>query len=137
MIFWVFVTMFIIGIILCCIHHYKAYYSNFLDVASCVTTVLGGVVALIMGLCIIFIHLGLEGQIAQLEVRRETLVYQLETNMYENDNDIGKRELMKDIQEYNETIARNRANQNDFWYGIFIPNIYDQFELIDLEVTND
>lgn len=134
MIFWVFVTMFIIGIILCCIQYYKDCYSDFLNVASCVTTLLGGIVGFGMGACIICTHLGLDGQIAQLEVRRETLVYQLETNMYENDNDIGKRELMSDIQEYNETIARNRANQNDFWYGIFIPNIYDQFELIELEV---
>ena len=54
------------------------------------------------------------------------------TYMYDNDNEIGKKELMNQIQEWNEDLAWYKANQKDFWIGIFIPNVFDQFEFINL-----
>ena len=46
---------------------------------------------------------------------------------------IGKKELMSEIQKWNEDLARHKALQNDFWVGIFIPDIFDQFEFIELK----
>lgn len=126
MLFWIFVAItaaFVIwGII-------DDWYNEgiFIGVAA------SGIISLIMLFIIFLSNTGIAGQIAENKARYESLVYQYENNLYDNDNDLGKRELMTDIQNWNEDLARNKENQDNLWMGIFIPNIYDQFEFIELK----
>ena len=78
-------------------------------------------------------YLGVDGYVSQMNTRYEMLTYQYENDVYENDNDIGKRELITDIQSWNEDLAWRRENQRDLWIGVYIPNIYDQFDFISLD----
>ena len=93
-----------------------------------------GLIATIVSLIGISIeHMGAEGYAAGLTEERKAIVYQLENNLYDNDNDIGKRELYTETTEWNTKIAKWTANQDNFWIGIYYADIYDQFETIELE----
>lgn len=93
----------------------------------------GGLAVGISLVVILLAYIDVDGFIAESHVRYDTLVFQYENDVYENDNDLGKRELMKDIQSWNEDLSRYQVLQDDFWIGIYYPDIFDQFELIPLE----
>lgn len=130
MLFWTFVIFSLIAVLFIILHCTS---SVDFEIPVMFTGLIGfvGVVFSIVFICIG--HIGIEGKIAAIETEYDMLVYQLENNVYDNDNDLGKRDLYKDVQEWNIDLARYQRLQDDFWVGIFIPNIYDQFEFIDLE----
>lgn len=92
-----------------------------------------GVTLLVMVFILAFNYIGADGEKAANEVRYESLMTQYENKYYENDNDVGKKELVKEIQEWNEDLAKNKKMQRNFWVGIFYPNIYDDYKMITLE----
>lgn len=51
--------------------------------------------------------IGTDASIAKWETQYESLTYQLENNLY--DNDIGKKELMDEIREWNGNLAYHKA----------------------------
>ena len=76
-------------------------------------------------------YLGINGYIDECNKRYETLIFQVENNLYKDD--ITTHELVKEIQEWNCDLAERKVNQYDPWIGIYIPDIYDQFEFISLD----
>ena len=106
------------------------------DTLSFVSGMLGwilvGILAII-GFIAICKNIGIEGKIASCQQRYESLTYQLENNLYDNDNDLGKKELYDQIQAWNEDLAEGKAMQHDVWVGAFYPNIYDEFDFIELK----
>lgn len=124
MLFWTFVIIIIAGFVL-----FTFDWEN-LGITISVIGIFG-IIASVVVLAINYI--GIDGYIARMNTRYETLVYQYENDIYDNDNDLGKRELMVDIQNWNEDLSSRRERQRDFWIGIYIPNIYDQFEPIELK----
>ena len=124
MLFWTFVIIIIAGFVL---------FTYDLENLGIAISAIGifGIIASVVVLAINYI--GIDGYIARMNTRYETLVYQYENDIYDNDNDLGKRELMVDIQNWNEDLSSRKERQRDFWIGIYIPNIYDQFEFIELK----
>ena len=124
MLFWTFVIIMIAGFVL---------FTYDLENLGIAISAIGifGIIASVVVLAINYI--GIDGYITRMNTRYETLVYQYENDIYDNDNDLGKRELMVDIQNWNEDLSSRRERQHDFWIGIYIPNIYDRFEYIELK----
>lgn len=135
MLFWLFVIALIIGVI-CCVVADWMYRNTKYDTAW--LQVVGGVIAGLAAILIIFGigfiiagHADTEARIASNNQRYESLVYQLENDLYDNDNDLGKKELYNEIREWNEDLAYYQQVQDSFWLGIFYPNIFDQFKFIE------
>lgn len=128
MLFFVFIAILIVSLVVV-----DKMFDNDLIAGICAVLAVIAFIAVIVSFIIMGInHIGVDGYIARMNTRYDTLVYQYENDIYDNDNDLGKRELIVDIQKWNEDLSARRERQDDFWIGIYIPNIYDHFEYIQL-----
>lgn len=125
MLFWIFVALLIGSVVWA----YLTYGDSFLAILF---SVIFGLVVGISTISIICDHASADAYVARDTQTYESLVYQYENNLYDNENDLGKKELMNQIQEWNENLASKQELQDNFWVGIYYPNIYDQFEFINL-----
>lgn len=73
-----------------------------------------------------------EADFARYQQKYEVLTYQLDNDLYNNDNDVGMKDLYNEILEYNEDIVTGRINSQNKWIKVFFPLDYDRLELIEL-----
>ena len=135
MIFWITLIAFLFFLVLAIIFA-DSWDFEWLGMLSAVLAFAAGIAAAIMLVVIIVNNVGVEASIESNKQRYDSLVYQAENNMYDNDNDLGKKELVNQIQEWNEDLARGKALQDDFWVGIFYADIYDEFDFIPTTVLD-
>ena len=90
-----------------------------------------GVVLLPLTIMIPHNHLTADGAAAQWREERKTLVYLAESDIEETGR--MSADTTKDIQDYNERLVWRQELQRNFWMGVFFPNIYDEFETIDID----
>lgn len=117
----------------------KESYEYEYDLSKFTCALLGGVavIALIVLLICAFVnHAEGPGKHAEYRARYEALTFEAESGFYNNDNEYGKKELMDQIREWNESVSEGKAMQRNFWVGIFIPNIYDDLEPIRLSTED-
>lgn len=128
MLFFIFVAIFVIGVLAAI---FIDEWSGLHVAAICM---LVAEIFLLVISAIIFAnnYIGVDASVARWEKRYESLTYQLENNLYDNDNDIGKKELMNEIREWNEDLAYHKEIQHNFWVGIYYPGVYDNLEFIPL-----
>ena len=131
MIFWIFVILavvgymgyFIIGRLL--EYNERVIFGIIATIATCIVCIL---LVIIIGN-----NTSAVGEKSKLEQRYEALVYKSQTESIRDEFGIVNKDYIDEVQEWNEAIASNQRMQRDFWLGIFVPNIYDDFELIDLD----
>lgn len=126
MLFWIFIVIFIVAIVVYLICDRNYFDTTVSTIISCVSAL----VIVIMLICIAFEHINIDGRIDAKKQKYETLSYQINNDLYSNDNDIGKRELYEQVRDWNEDLAYAKKAQNDFWIGIFYADIYDEFDYI-------
>lgn len=131
MIFWI-----ILAIAIICTAIYIIMDHNdclFNDEGLLIGTVVSWSVTVLMAIFILIANLSAPSDIIANQQVYDSLTYQIENNLYDNDNDVGKAELAKQVTEWNTDLARGKYDQNNIWYGIFVPDIYDNFEFIPIE----
>lgn len=132
MLFWIFVIVLVIGII-CVILGNKIFDVEWIKDTGWIIIIAAAIGILVSAMLMACCYATAEAEVAKNCVRYDSLVYQLENNLYDNDNDVGKKELYKEIREWNEDLAYFQNIQDNFWFGIFYPNVYDQFNFIEFE----
>ena len=135
MIFWITLIAVVVFAVLAIVF-FDSWDFEWVSMLSTIISVLAGIALVVMLIVVIVNNVGIEASIESSKQRYESLIYQAENNLYENDNDLGKKELVNQIQEWNEDLARGKALQDDFWVGIFYADIYDEFDFIPMTVLD-
>lgn len=135
MIFWITLIVFVAFLALAIIFA-DSWYFDLFGTTSAVISIFAGIVLVVMLIFVICANVGIDAQIESNKQRYDSLMYQAENNMYDNDNDLGKKELVNQIQDWNEDLARGKVLQDDFWVGIFYADIYDEFDFIPMTVLD-
>ena len=140
MLFWIMFIVLLIGIGMIVIsnkfwdkekHHFLYYYDEYIKYTGITITIVSAMVVTLMliGIC--------EGQItskANTVKYKETykaLTYKLESGACRDELGLLSKSVIDEIQAWNEDIVSRQKMQNNFWVGIFYPDIYDNFETID------
>lgn len=80
---------------------------------------------------ILIVYTEAPGTFALNEARYEALTYKMESPTCRDEFGFLSKEVIDEVQNWNESLAGHKAMQRNFWIGIYIPNIYDSFEFID------
>lgn len=96
-------------------------------------SIIGGIVAFIMLIIIISTHCGINAQVQKWRETYTALTYKLESGSCRDEFGLLNKEIIDEIQNWNEDVVYKQNIQRDFWVGIFFPNVFDEFETIDYE----
>ena len=131
MIFWIFVIALVIGIILFALSENCSFFYSW-DLFAIVDICISIITVVVMGVIIAATHVTANGEKLANEQRYDSLIYKAETESIRDEFGIVNKEYIDEVQAWNENVIKYKEWQRDFWIGIFIPNIYDDFETIDL-----
>lgn len=134
MILWISIAINIISAIVSIISFNK--FRDFWDVIGSISTalaVLFFIISAVLGVIAISASVGSESYFASMQEKRNALVYQLENDLYDNDNDLGKKELYSEIIEYNCDVAKGKIMQDNIWVYNLYSDVYDNLELIEFD----
>ena len=134
MILWISIIIAIIGFVLFAVSFNK--FNDTWDVINFISlalAILFGVSSAILGVIAASANVRSESYLASMQEKRSALVYQLENDLYDNDNDLGKKELYSEITEYNCDVAEGKIMQDNIWVYNLYSDVYDDLELIEFD----
>ena len=134
MILWISIAITIISVLVMIISFNK--FNDTWDVINFISlalAVLFFIVSVVLGVIAISASVGSESYLSSMQEKRNALVYQLENDLYDNGNDLGKKELYSEIAEYNCDVAKGKIMQNNIWVYNLYSDVYDDLELIEFD----
>lgn len=143
--FWLFVIILVIGAGLIVVGnmHWDYEKNKFLychddeiTFAGWITSVISGLVVLIMLVVIICSHTNVEAKLEQNREIYDALTYKMESTTCRDEFGFLSKEVIDEVQEWNKSVRYRQSAQDDFWVGVFYPDVFDEFETIDYESYN-
>lgn len=132
MIFWICVIFLILSTVIWALFETGKLKKEFFLILGVSGAVSFGIIVVVMLFILCSNHLGAEGQRLACEQRYESLLYKINTETCRDEFGMLNKSYIDEIQAWNEDVVRYKSWENDFWIGVFIPNIFDNFKTIDL-----
>lgn len=98
-----------------------------------IITVIDVIVIATMSIVLLCVRIETNAKVEQLKETFEAITYKVESGACRDELGLLSKEVIDEIQSWNESIIYNQKMQDNFWIGIFIPDVYDQFKTIDYE----
>ena len=125
MLFWSFIILFVVGIIL-----YKVFEFELLGE---LVTAISGFVILISLFLIIGEYTTMNSYIEKTREQYKAITYKIESDACRDEFGLLNKEVIDEIQEWNKDVRFYQNIQDNFWLGIYYPNVFDEFGTIDYE----
>jgi hypothetical protein len=139
MLFWLFIILTVVGIVLKILGEKHWAYDSFMwkhdvafGVSGMILSAVGAAISIVMIIVISFSYCGSSAYVAEDQATYDSLIFKLENTDCRDELGLLNKEIIDEVQAWNETLAYHKTIQRDFWLGIFYPNMYDEFKLIDL-----
>ena len=76
-------------------------------------------------------HMGVDGMVEKNLEIYDAIEYKVTSGVCRDEFGLLSKEVIDEVQDWNKDVRYYKAVQDDFWIGIFYPNVFDQFETID------
>ena len=116
-------------------YFHNRYWDSTPGIISYAVAVVSLLVVFVFGLVALGCAMNEDAYLAEQQAIYDSLVYQIENNLYDNDNDIGKFELLQQITEWNSALSKYKIASKNIWYGMTEYQCYDQLQFIPLEIN--
>ena len=128
MLFWLFIILFVVGIIL-----YKVFEFEFLGDFGYVINIISGLAVIISLFIIIGEYTTMVSYLEKTREQYKAITYKIESDSCRDEFGLLNKEVIDEIQEWNKDVRFYQNIQDNFWLGIYYPNVFDEFETIDYE----
>ena len=145
MLFWLFIIVGLIGVGLIVIgsirwnselHHFLWYNDDDIRGTGWGIVFVAIIAIIISLMCICGNFMGIDADVAKYHEKYEALTYKMESGACRDEFGLLSKEVIDEIQYWNTDLTYHQNIQDDFWLGIYYPNVYDQFKTIDYESYN-
>ena len=125
MLFWSFVILFVVGIILYNVFEF--------ELSGELVSTLSGLAIIISLFLIIGEYTTMDSYLEKTREQYKAITYKIESDSCRDEFGLLNKEVIDEIQEWNKDVRFYQNIQDNFWLGIYYPNVFDEFETIDYE----
>ena len=129
MIFWLCILIMVVGIVL-----WVVGCKRFIDgmwMSGSILAIVFGIVVLIMSIYLCVEYSTVDANIAKNEELYKAITYKVESEACKDELGLLSKGVIDEVQEWNKDVLYYQNIQDNFWVGIFYPDVFDRFETID------
>lgn len=133
MLFWLILIVLVTGLGIFAWSQYTCKYDKPINFVGVLMSVIGMIATAISIICLLGNYCGVNAEIAKYKERYKAITYKIESDTCRDEFGLLNKEVIDEIQDWNEDITYKKNAAHNFWIGIYNPDTFDQFNTIDYE----